>query len=267
MQKLYSFASNVQSGYRALPYHNALHACDVTHTMFWQLDQRFEPRRRLRRRQRARLPDGASALTREPSRRSNERRGADDGGGAARDAAADETVLGRALPNHAVLAALLGAAVHDIGHDGFNNAHHVAIGSPLALQYNDQSVLENMHAATGLGLLREPRHDVLENLSAAGAASSARSCGDGARHRPVEALRAALAVPVKLAEGLQLSKGADGADGRDVTMFLANALAADIGSTAKPSRRTTGGCRASSPSSSRRRRATRARPRGDAVHG
>ena len=41
---------------------------------------------------------------------------------------------------------------------------------------------------------------------------------------------------VKLAEGLQLSKGADGADGRDVTMFLANALhAADIGSTAKPS--------------------------------
>ena len=239
LQKLYSFASNVQSGYRALPYHNALHACDVTHTMFWQLDQRFEPRRTASADGNERgSPDGASALTREPSRRGNPN--AEERTTAVAPRATpplSETVLGRALPNHAVLAALLGAAVHDIGHDGFNNAHHVAIGSPLALQYNDQSVLENMHAATGLGLLREPRHDVLENLSAA-------------ERRKFRALVVEMVLgtdlskhfeqlsqfQVKLAEGLQLSKGADGADGRDVTMFLANALhAADIGSTAKPS--------------------------------
>ena len=82
----------------------------------------------------------------------------------------------------------------------------MAIGSPLALQYNDQSVLENMHAATGLGLLREPRHDVLENLSAA-------------ERRKFRALVVEMVLgtdlskhfeqlsqfQVKLAEGLQLS--------------------------------------------------------------
>ena len=113
MQKLYSFASNVQSGYRALPYHNALHACDVTHTMFWQLDQRFEPRRTASADGNERgSPDGASALTREPSRRGNPN--AEERTTAVAPRATpplSETVLGRALPNHAVLAALLGTDI------------------------------------------------------------------------------------------------------------------------------------------------------------
>jgi len=43
--------------------------------------------------------------------------------------------------------ALVGAAAHDYKHDGVNNAFHINTGSPLALRYNDISVLESYHAA------------------------------------------------------------------------------------------------------------------------
>lgn len=40
-----------------------------------------------------------------------------------------------------VLAGLVAAACHDYDHNGKNNAFHVATQSPLAILYNDQSVL------------------------------------------------------------------------------------------------------------------------------
>ena len=49
--------------------------------------------------------------------------------------------------NHVdMLACLVGAVAHDIGHTGTNNNFETAIGSEIAITYNDISVLESMHA-------------------------------------------------------------------------------------------------------------------------
>jgi hypothetical protein len=53
-----------------------------------------------------------------------------------------------------ILSTLLAAAIHDFQHPGTNNAFHVATGSDLALLYNDQSVLENMHCSEAFRVLR-----------------------------------------------------------------------------------------------------------------
>ena len=68
------------------------------------------------------------------------------------------------VPRYAVLASLVAASMHDIGHDGHNNAFHVATSSDLAMMYNDRSCLESMHASVGLGLLRHARNDILEHI-------------------------------------------------------------------------------------------------------
>jgi 3'5'-cyclic nucleotide phosphodiesterase len=52
------------------------------------------------------------------------------------------------------LATLLSAVCHDVDHPGMNNAFETNSLSPLALRYNDQSVLEMHHAATMFQLLR-----------------------------------------------------------------------------------------------------------------
>jgi hypothetical protein len=52
-----------------------------------------------------------------------------------------------------ILSAMLAAAIHDIGHDGHNNAFHIATQSHLALLYNDKSVLENFHCSEGWKLV------------------------------------------------------------------------------------------------------------------
>lgn len=62
---------------------------------------------------------------------------------------------------------VLSALIHDLGHDGKNNAFHVASASDIALTYNDHSVLENYHICAGFRLLmREAGMDVLSCLDA-----------------------------------------------------------------------------------------------------
>jgi len=43
--------------------------------------------------------------------------------------------------------ALMAATVHDVGHPGRNNIFQTKTLSPLAVRYNDRSILENMHIA------------------------------------------------------------------------------------------------------------------------
>jgi len=54
----------------------------------------------------------------------------------------------RYLTRVEVFALLIAAFCHDAGHPGTNNQFQIAVESDVALLYNDQSVLENFHAAT-----------------------------------------------------------------------------------------------------------------------
>ena len=62
------------------------------------------------------------------------------------------------------LSLLIAALGHDVDHPGVSNAFLVASNSPLALCYNDESVLENHHAAATFGLLQDQRLNVMSEL-------------------------------------------------------------------------------------------------------
>ena len=72
-----------------------------------------------------------------------------------------------ALSDHHLLALLIAAVGHDVDHPGVNNAFMMNSDSPLALRYNDQSVLENHHAATTFSILSDPKCNLLASLSTA----------------------------------------------------------------------------------------------------
>eukprot|EP00033_Pygsuia_biforma_P002474 GCRY01002744.1.p1 GENE.GCRY01002744.1~~GCRY01002744.1.p1 ORF type:complete len:1109 (+),score=227.57 GCRY01002744.1:218-3544(+) len=57
-------------------------------------------------------------------------------------------------PKIDLFALLIAAAVHDVDHPGFNNGFLVKISHPLAILYNDTSVLENHHAAMAFQLFQ-----------------------------------------------------------------------------------------------------------------
>jgi len=63
-----------------------------------------------------------------------------------------------------MLVLLITAVGHDIEHPGLNNAFMINSSSPLALRYNDVSVLENHHASTLATILSDPSSDVLRNF-------------------------------------------------------------------------------------------------------
>eukprot|EP01071_Lankesteria_metandrocarpae_P004065 Lankesteria_metandrocarpae@DN3349_c0_g1_i1.p1 len=60
---------------------------------------------------------------------------------------------------------VLSALGHDMGHPGRNNAYLVACVHPLALLYNDTSVLENFHSALLFMLLSQPDLNVYQNIT------------------------------------------------------------------------------------------------------
>ena len=62
--------------------------------------------------------------------------------------------LARHLSNVDVLAVLISALVHDMGHLGVNNTFLEATKHELAVTYNDVSVLENHHVAAAFKLLK-----------------------------------------------------------------------------------------------------------------
>jgi len=63
-----------------------------------------------------------------------------------------------------VLALIVAATAHDMGHPGQNNGYLIATGSPLAILYNDKSVLENHHCAQLFALLQQPSCDIFASL-------------------------------------------------------------------------------------------------------
>lgn len=58
------------------------------------------------------------------------------------------------------IALLLSALLHDLDHPGLNNMYQVNAVTPLAVRYNDLSVLENYHAAIAVEMLQKPQFNI-----------------------------------------------------------------------------------------------------------
>lgn len=63
-----------------------------------------------------------------------------------------------------IFAALFAAAIHDFAHPGVNNAFEAMMVSPLAITYNNKSILENMSTAHGFKIMTAEGSDVMSNL-------------------------------------------------------------------------------------------------------
>eukprot|EP00808_Paulinella_micropora_P008644 g53425.t1 len=61
-------------------------------------------------------------------------------------------------------AALIAAAIHDVEHPGLTNLFLTATRHPLAIRYNDQSILENMHCARAFQIMRLEGCDIMAGL-------------------------------------------------------------------------------------------------------
>jgi len=58
----------------------------------------------------------------------------------------------------------IAAACHDLNHPGLNNAFLVNIEDPIAILYNDLSVLENTHASRSFDIMHHEQYDFLEDV-------------------------------------------------------------------------------------------------------
>eukprot|EP00300_Choanocystis_sp_HF-7_P007298 c15209_g1_i1.p1 GENE.c15209_g1_i1~~c15209_g1_i1.p1 ORF type:complete len:323 (+),score=53.25 c15209_g1_i1:68-970(+) len=73
--------------------------------------------------------------------------------------------LGQLLEPIEVLACVVSALVHDLGHFGKTNNFLKATNHDLALRFSDQSILENFHVSEGWKLCVDPKHNIFESLS------------------------------------------------------------------------------------------------------
>jgi CheY-like chemotaxis protein/HPt (histidine-containing phosphotransfer) domain-containing protein len=62
------------------------------------------------------------------------------------------------------LCLIFAAPCHDVDHPGLNNNYQINAKTPLALIYNDISVLENHHCCIAFRILREKDCNIVENL-------------------------------------------------------------------------------------------------------
>ena len=62
---------------------------------------------------------------------------------------------------------VVGAAIHDVDHNGKNNHFHKMTKSYLALRYNDQSILENHHISYSFKLMssNKEKYDWLSDIN------------------------------------------------------------------------------------------------------
>jgi len=70
----------------------------------------------------------------------------------------------RALEPFHILAMVFGALVHDFRHPGVTNTFLVNSGDPLALTYNDKSVLENYHVSEAFKLMQQAQYNIFHAL-------------------------------------------------------------------------------------------------------
>jgi hypothetical protein len=71
---------------------------------------------------------------------------------------------GRYLSDTEQFSLVTAAVCHDLDHPGTNNTYHVNKHTPLAIVYNDTSILENYHCARTFELFSQADYDVLDCL-------------------------------------------------------------------------------------------------------
>jgi hypothetical protein len=74
-------------------------------------------------------------------------------------------ILKKKLSPEDIFSAMIAAISHDYMHPGFTNAFLVTTRNPLALRYNDQSVLEQFHSASVFEIFSQPEYDILATLA------------------------------------------------------------------------------------------------------
>ncbi|RKP39069.1 hypothetical protein BJ085DRAFT_2448, partial [Dimargaris cristalligena] len=78
-----------------------------------------------------------------------------------RDAsAATKSLIHRSFHVHDILALIIAAIGHDIGHPGVNNGFMTACRSPLATLYQDKAVLEHFHATALCQIMKRCGFDI-----------------------------------------------------------------------------------------------------------
>jgi len=80
-------------------------------------------------------------------------------------ATTQERRIGNCLEPLEVVALLFAAATHDYRHPGVSNNFLVKTMSTLALRYNDDSVLENFHAASAFEVVSTQKYNIFARLS------------------------------------------------------------------------------------------------------
>ena len=63
-----------------------------------------------------------------------------------------------------ILAVLIAALAHDVGHPGVNNVYLIKAKNELALRHNDRSPLENMHCSVLYDILNKKESNILGNI-------------------------------------------------------------------------------------------------------
>ena len=114
MENLIRLLVKVEQGYHGVPFHNHVHAADVTHGSAYFLSQ---------------------------------------------------DVVSRHVSPLDIYCIVIGAALHDYGHPGFNNAFLVASRHEHAITYNDVSVLENFHISSSWRLVLNDETNPFQGFS------------------------------------------------------------------------------------------------------
>jgi hypothetical protein len=73
--------------------------------------------------------------------------------------------VGDILDQYDAFAVIIAAIIHDFRHPGVNNTYLVKNSDPIAVRYNDDSVLENFHSAEAFAVMQQPRYNVLSSLT------------------------------------------------------------------------------------------------------
>lgn len=151
-KELLCYLHALECGYRDIPYHNKMHAADVLHGVYYLTTQ---PVAGLEQ-----MPLSDLSFAQEYFASAN--------AGVADENALTYGIIACNLPPLELMAIYIAAAMHDFEHPGRTNAFIVATHAPLAVLYNDRSVLENHHAAAAWNLLlSKPEFNFLKNLETA----------------------------------------------------------------------------------------------------